>query len=163
MKMTKQKTGKQDDKKERPKKQVVSVVEPDGFMAETIAPGHGYPLYLITPDEEMGETIQRPGLDLATISDPHGLVEKGVVLLSGYPKPYGSQEQLIADLRAFIHRYVDVANGNGGGPGAEFFYAHTAIPTSAFVDAKIFSPSFTFAYTTSLLAKKGSFGPRLSR
>jgi len=42
MKMTKQKTGKQDDKKERPKKQVVSVVEPDGFMAETIAPGHGY-------------------------------------------------------------------------------------------------------------------------
>lgn len=38
-----------------------------------------------------------------------------------------------------------VADGNGSRPGAEFSYAHTVMPTSAFVELKIFSPSFTLS------------------
>ena len=48
-------------------------------------------------------------------------------------------------------------------PHTQFPYAHLRIPTSALVEAKIFSPSFTLSYTVSVLAKKGSFGPLLSR
>ena len=51
----------------------------------------------------------------------------------------------------------------GGRPGTEVFYAHTVMPTSALVEAKIFSPSLTLSYTDSAAAKKGSFGPLLSK
>src|SRR5665213_1772636 len=43
------------------------------------------------------------------------------------------------------HPREDLADGIGGRPGAELLYPHTAMPTSALVEAKIFSPSFTLS------------------
>src|SRR5437667_8250626 len=58
------------------------------------------------------------------------------------------------------HARHEAANGSGGRAGAEVFYAHSArTPTSALVEAKIFSPSLTLSYTDSAVAKNGSFGP----
>ena len=44
------------------------------------------------------------------------------------------------------HSREPLANRNGGGPGAEILYAHhRSSPTSALVEANIFSPSLTLS------------------
>src|SRR5450759_4657517 len=51
-----------------------------------------------------------------------------------------------------------LADGSGGRPGAEVLYAHCcSTPTSALVEANIFSPSLTLSYTDSEAPKNGSF------
>src|SRR5262249_43399624 len=40
--------------------------------------------------------------------DPNGLIEKHVVLLASKAERYGTQEKLVGDLTAFIHRYTDL-------------------------------------------------------
>src|ERR1700719_4382049 len=45
---------------------------------------------------------------LVPFSPDNNLIKNDVVLLPSQPQDYGSVEQLIADVQAFIHRYVDV-------------------------------------------------------
>ena len=103
---------KKDGKKpnEREKEQVVSIIGPDEFMAETVFLGADYNLSFVTPDGELKDTILRPECDsdLVPPADPRKLVAKGVVLLPSFPEDYGSPEQLVAEILAFIHRYADV-------------------------------------------------------
>ena len=48
------------------------------------------------------------GIRLVPYSPKNNLVRHGVVLFAEQPKDYGSDEALVRDLQAFIHRYVDV-------------------------------------------------------
>jgi hypothetical protein len=62
---------------------------------------------------ESGAVSVRPSVrvkdqEITPPRDPHGLVEKGVILLPYGVCPYGSQAELIDELRTFIHRYADL-------------------------------------------------------
>jgi hypothetical protein len=48
-----------------------------------------------------------PDARLVPFSAGNNLIKNEVVLLASEPALYGSEEQLVADIRAFIHRYVD--------------------------------------------------------
>lgn len=93
---------------QKPRRSVASVVDPDGFMAETIILEGYSQLHFVTLEGGLSEIIERPDVDLIPPFDPNGLVRKGVVLLPGLPRTSVSQERIVADLREFIHRYADV-------------------------------------------------------
>jgi len=46
---------------------------------------------------------------LVPYSPQNNLIRNQVILLPSEPREYGSEEQLLADVQAFIHRYVDVS------------------------------------------------------
>ena len=48
-----------------------------------------------------------PDARLVPFSANNNLIKNEVVLLPSEPRIYGSEAQLVADIRAFIHRYVD--------------------------------------------------------
>src|SRR5205085_6059117 len=54
------------------------------------------------------------------------------------------------------HPRACLADGLRYRPAGQYLYAHAGNPTSALVEAKIFSPSLTLSYTDSALAKNGS-------
>jgi len=54
------------------------------------------------------DRIETGGKVLVPFSPDNNLIKNDVVLLPSEPQDYGSVEQLIADVQAFIHRYVDV-------------------------------------------------------
>ena len=49
------------------------------------------------------------GRDLVPYSPENNLIRHDVVLLPSRPEEYGSEEALLAEIREFIHRYVDVS------------------------------------------------------
>src|SRR5207247_1145032 len=49
-----------------------------------------------------------PIRQLVPYSPQNNLIKNDVVLLPSEPEDYGSETQLLADIQAFIHRYVDV-------------------------------------------------------
>ena len=51
-----------------------------------------------------------PDAKLVPFSANNNLIKNEVVLLPSEPQIYGSEEQLVGDLRAFIHRYVDLGD-----------------------------------------------------
>src|SRR3989344_5814363 len=51
------------------------------------------------PDQEL----------LVPYSASSNLIKSGVVLLASEPVEYGSEDELLADIQSFIHRYVDVS------------------------------------------------------
>jgi hypothetical protein len=92
--------------------QRVSVVARDGTMAELIYnpslnPSLQFAIY------KDGEVAIHPSLNLngVEVQPPKAAknsVETGLVKLAGGVMKYGSQEQLVSDLKKFIHKYVDV-------------------------------------------------------
>ena len=55
--------------------------------------------------------IETPsGGRLVPFSPENNLIQNNVVLLPSEPVPYGSDEKLIAEIRDFIHRYVDLSD-----------------------------------------------------
>ena len=48
-----------------------------------------------------------PDARLVPFSANNNLIKNGVVLLPSETRMYGSEAELVADIRAFIHRYVD--------------------------------------------------------
>ena len=48
-----------------------------------------------------------PDAKLVPFSANNNLIKNEVVLLPSEPRIYGSEAQLVADIRTFIHRYVD--------------------------------------------------------
>jgi hypothetical protein len=56
------------------------------------------------------QSIKEPGGPRLIPYSPHNhLIKKEVVLFACEPCEYGSEEDLVAEIRAFIHRYVDVS------------------------------------------------------
>src|SRR5207249_3645122 len=49
------------------------------------------------------------GIRLIPFSPENNLIKNEVVLLPSEPRSYGSEEKLLADVHAFIHRYVDLS------------------------------------------------------
>src|SRR5713101_5907570 len=78
------------------------------------------------------------------------LVGAGVVVAVACPAPFLPVRNLAA-FDGFCgaapphHAREKLADGGGGRPGTEVSYAHTRMPTSALVEAKIFSPSLTLS------------------
>jgi len=50
-----------------------------------------------------------PSLSLVPYSPTNNLLQHDVVLLPSEPEEYGSEEVLVNEIQAFIHRYVDVS------------------------------------------------------
>ena len=48
-----------------------------------------------------------PDAKLVPFSPNNNLIKNEVVLLPSEPRIYGSEAELVAEIRAFIHRYVD--------------------------------------------------------
>lgn len=83
----------------------------DGVMAEAVWVGPDQPLQFAVYEGgrvELRPSISLRGRDVVPPSDRSGLVSKGVVLLSGEPVPYGTQNALLVQLETFIARYCDL-------------------------------------------------------
>ena len=87
-------------------------VKSNGLLAETIFDPTLDPPRQFAVHQGGKVTIQsRLIVDARQINpprDPNGMIEKGVVLLPKGTAPYGSQAELIAQLRKFIYQYADV-------------------------------------------------------
>ncbi len=94
---------------------VVSSTLPTGEMLETVfdpaAPATGFIVF----DGERWRTERRVelpgGVTLVPYSPQNNLLTHRVVLFPSEPGEYGSEEELFADVRSFIHRYVDLSEG----------------------------------------------------
>ena len=49
------------------------------------------------------------GERLAPYSPGNNLIKNNVILLPSEPEEYGSEAELIAEIQAYIHRYVDLS------------------------------------------------------
>ncbi len=89
---------------------IASHLFPDGALLEEIAKDDGTALLLQRPngDVEIAEGIEYDGSHFVPWRG--NLVETGAVKLAGPPVPYGTVNELIAELRAFIHSYVQLTD-----------------------------------------------------
>src|SRR5689334_3246712 len=92
---------------------VVSSTLPSGEMLETVfdpaAPATGFIVF----DGEgwrMERRVELPGgVTLVPYSAQNNLLTHRVVLFASEPEEYRSEEELFADVRSFIHCYVDLS------------------------------------------------------
>src|ERR1700694_3091663 len=89
----------------------VSEVLADGTIVELVyKPEEHTTLFAVYSAGQwsLEDRIETIGKTLVPFSPDNNLIKNEVVLLPSEPQNYGSDEQLIADVQAFIHRYVDV-------------------------------------------------------
>jgi hypothetical protein len=89
----------------------VSAILEDGSIAELLyRPDEHRTLFCIAKDGEWRyeNEILEDNLRLVPYSPNNNLIKHEVVLLPSEPREYGTEEQLVAAIQAFIHRYVDV-------------------------------------------------------
>lgn len=55
------------------------------------------------------DTIKRSGIEYCPLDSRSDLISKKIILFPSNAVEYGTEEELIKDLRAFIHRYLDVS------------------------------------------------------
>jgi hypothetical protein len=86
---------------------------PDGTLVELLyRPGERRTLFALC---NAGRWTLQPHLDLdenarlVPFSPYNNLIKNEVVLLPSEPQIYGSEEQLLSEIRSFIHRYVDLS------------------------------------------------------
>lgn len=91
----------------------VSLVLDDGSIVETVhRPQERKTAFVVWKE---GQWKMEPGLSLSAFqrlvpySADNNLLKHEVVLLPSEPEEYESNEQLLAEIQAFIHRYVDVS------------------------------------------------------
>lgn len=90
----------------------VSGVLNDGTMVEMLYdPDDERTLFCVSRD---GEIRYEPGViangqRLVPYSPQNNLLSNGVVLFPSAPTEYGSEEELVTEIRAYLHRYVDVS------------------------------------------------------
>jgi hypothetical protein len=90
---------------------MVSAILEDGSIVETVA-SEGRTRFVVAKDSEWRfEDSLAAGPDrlLVPYSPRNNLLAHEVVLLPSGPEDYGSEEELLAEIQSFIHRYVDVA------------------------------------------------------
>lgn len=89
---------------------LVSQVLPDGTIVEMVRPEEGRTCFCVGDASTwiMQDKIQLQGRTFVPYSPANNLIRNEVVLLPSGPEEYGSEAELLADLRAYIHRWVDV-------------------------------------------------------
>jgi hypothetical protein len=90
----------------------VSMVLPDGTLAEMIyRPDEHRTLFCVAKDGEWHyeSSLHAGGRRLVPYSPGNNLLRNDVVLLPSGPEEFGSEEELVAGIQGFIHRYVDVS------------------------------------------------------
>lgn len=91
----------------------ISAVLPDGAMVEMVYdPVRAQTAFAVWQGEAWSiEPNVSIGPDklLVPYSPENNLLKHDVVLFASCPEEYGSEEQLIAEIQSFIHRYVDVS------------------------------------------------------
>ena len=90
----------------------VSAILPDGTILEMVCrPEDNWAAFAVWQGEawrlESGFPLS-PSERLVPYSPHNNLLKNGVILLPSEPEEYGSEDQLIGEIRVFIHRYVDV-------------------------------------------------------
>ncbi len=90
----------------------VSAILPDGSMLETLyQPEEHRTLFCVSKDGEyrFEPSLMVQGERLVPYSPNNNLLRNEVVLLPSAPESFGSEAELLSEIRAFIHRYVDVS------------------------------------------------------
>lgn len=109
-----QRVEKQPERREKPRP-AVSARLPDGSLAEMIHRSEeGWTSFLVFREGvwQEQEEIELPGgRRLRPYSAGNSLLEHRVVLFPSRVESYGSDGELLAEVRAFIHRYVDLSEG----------------------------------------------------
>src|SRR5436309_10034209 len=99
---------------EKAKKQAsrptVSTVLPDGSLVEMVCQ-ENRTLFCVSTDDAVRyeSNLLVNGQRLVPYSPRNNLLTNEVVLFPSEPSEYASEEKLVEDIRAFIHRYVDIA------------------------------------------------------
>lgn len=92
----------------------VSAVWDDGSLVEMIyRPVEGRTAFVLWSDGSWREVphIDRDGVRLVPYSARNNLLVNRVVLFPSEPTDYGNTQEVVADIQAFIHRYLDVSPG----------------------------------------------------
>lgn len=97
-------------KKEGARPTVSAIFEDGSIMELLYRQGEHRTLFCIAKEGEWRykNEILEDNLRLVPYSPNNNLVRHEVVLLPSEPREYGTEEQLVALIQAFIHRYVDV-------------------------------------------------------
>jgi hypothetical protein len=90
-----------------------SAVLPDGLLVELVYDAKARCTALAVWRGKACETVQSleipTGGHLVPYSPGNNLIKKDVVLLPSGPEEYGSEAELMAEIQAYIHRYVDLS------------------------------------------------------
>jgi hypothetical protein len=89
-----------------------SAVLPNDALVEMVYEPEGGQTFLCVSQKAAWQcepSITLGSTRLVPYSPANNLLTSGVVLLPSQPEEYGSTEELVAQVRAFIHRYVDVS------------------------------------------------------
>lgn len=103
----------QEDEGKKPVRSVTSAILRDGSIAEMLyRPNTRSTAFAIFKDGDW--TLERQieledGSILVPFSPENNLIKNEAVLLPSDPLDYGSEAQLLADIQAFLHRYVDLS------------------------------------------------------
>ncbi len=92
------------------KQQKASVVTSE-FLAETVYdPNTKETRFAVCASGEMGftESIFLKGKTIYPLDGGDDLIQKSVILLPSLPIEYGDEAKLLEEIRAFIHKYVDI-------------------------------------------------------
>lgn len=98
--------------KDASKRPAVSIVLEDGSLVETVfRPNEHRTLFCVFKDGEFRfePNIVVNGRCLVPYSPNNNLLRNDVVLFPSEPEEYGSEAELVGEVQAFIHRYVDVS------------------------------------------------------
>src|SRR5207244_8711296 len=99
---------------EKAKKQAarptVSTILPDGSLVEMVCQ-ENRTVFCVSKDGEIryDTNLLVNGQRLVPYSPRNNLLTNEVVLFPSGPVEYDSEEKLVKDIRAFIHRYVDIS------------------------------------------------------
>ncbi len=92
---------------------VVSVVLPDGALAEMVFdPARKRTAFVLWQNDtwSIQERLEAASdKHLVPYSPENNLLQNEVVLFPSKPAEYGSEQELVAEIQGFIHRYVDVS------------------------------------------------------
>ncbi len=91
---------------------IVSAKLPSGTLVETIyRPDEGKTAFCVAQGESwtVMDTYTDGRLEIIPYSAQNNLIKNRVVLLPSGPEEYATTGQLVAEIQAFIHRYVDVS------------------------------------------------------
>lgn len=101
-----------DRTKERRPRPAISAVLPDGRLAEMVYDSERGTAFVVGRGDEWTREesiVSTAGERLVPYSPRNNLLAHEVVLLPSLPEDYESEAKLVSDIRAFIHRYVDLS------------------------------------------------------
>lgn len=61
-------------------------------------------------EHHIAEHFDNEGRELVPYSPHNNLIKNNIILFPSKPEEYGSSDELIGDIRRYIHRYVDVSD-----------------------------------------------------